>query len=172
MALTSSASSTAGCLKIGVTLGFKANRSGFHTPHVAASCVLLVGTRLAALVSLQQITLFGRSATARVAGINGRAAREDLGTAPKVKVLSGEHRRERVISPDEEAPLSRSRAGATSLDCFGAGRHRNAPGEVLPVAMEICHLAERTQWRATRHPREDSVGPSRDSNDASRSSRS
>lgn len=53
------------------------------------------------LVSLQQITLFGRFATARVAGINGRAAGEDLGTAPKVKVLSGERRRERVISPEQ-----------------------------------------------------------------------
>ena len=47
----------------------------FIRPHVAAARVLPIGTRLPALVGLQHMTLFVGAAT-RVAGINGRAARE------------------------------------------------------------------------------------------------
>jgi hypothetical protein len=58
-----------------------------------------------------------------------------LDATSKIKILSGESRRERIISPDEEATYLAARHRTSGLDRFDIGRHRDAPGRVIPALL-------------------------------------
>ena len=79
-------------------------------------------------------------------------------SAPKIKLLRGEHHRERVVSPEEEARYLASGGGTHGRHCDGADRHRDATGRELPPSLGVYRLVEWAVRNATGDARQDGGG--------------
>ena len=59
-----------------------------------------------------------------------------LDSAPKLKVLTGERRRERVVTPEEEAKYLAATPEPLASIATDSGRHRNGPEECFRLCWE------------------------------------
>jgi hypothetical protein len=91
-----------------------------------------------------------------------------LSSASKIKVLSGERRRQTRNHSRGRGRLSCSHFGTPRINRCRAGGYGNPPRGMLPAALGECNLVQRTKRCSAGDSWEDGCSSSHDSNDCAR----
>jgi Phage integrase SAM-like domain len=83
-----------------------------------------------------------------------------MATAPRLKVLSGERRRERVVSAEEGSQVSHSSVRTARINRYCVGGYRNAARGMLSDALGECNLAQWAERSLACDARKNGVGTS------------